>query len=200
MWPLLLSWVVATNAAEASPRRKPLQFSCAEALSDGTLIDSHQEAALIAIAAGMRWKGDDPFGAPADCHRTVRLFCGPDMDHDGDVEAIVEIRWRFTDDCVSSDRESGDFVPVTKTLVVSRHGSVWRGVAPLAITTDDGPTTAVFVRGRGGETAIRVEWTGAATDSGCAIGRYEVFALRAGTLRRVESGDDSRTCIPCGCK
>jgi len=198
---LVLSlWAAAANATEGSPRPKPLQFSCAEALSDGTLVEPRQEAALLAVAAALRWKGDDPFGPPADCHRAVRLFCGPDLDHDGDVDAIVEVSWRSTDDCASSENESGDFVPVTKTFVASRHGSVWRGVAPLAITTDDGPVTPFFVRRRGGETAIRVEWRSAATDSGCAIGRYEVFALRAGTLRRVDSGDDSRTCVPCGCK
>jgi hypothetical protein len=177
-----------------------LRFSCAEALADGTLIDPSQETSLIAIAAGLRWKGDDPFGSPADCHRAVRLSCGPDLDRDGDVEAIVEVSWRFTDDCAASQKESGAFVPVTKTFVASRHGSVWRGVAPLAITTEDRPSSAFFIRRRGGETAIRVEWRNAATDSGCAIGRYEVFTLRAGTLRRVESGDDSRTCVPCGCK
>ncbi len=154
----------------------------------------------MAIAAGLRWKGDDPFGPPADCHRAVRLFCGPDLDRDGDIEAIVEVSWRFTDDCAASQNQSGDFVPVTKTFVASRHGIVWRGVAPLAITTEDGPSSVFFVRRRGGATAIRVEWRSAATDSGCAIGRYEVFALRAGTLRRVESGDDSPGCVPCGCK
>jgi hypothetical protein len=195
-----LSCVVATPAAEGAARPKPVRFSCAEALSDGTLIDPTQETALIAIAAGLRWKGDDPFGPPADCHRTVRLFCGPDLDHDGDADAIAEVSWRSTDDCAASENESGDVVPVTKAFVVSRHGAVWRGVAPLAITTDDDPTPAFFVRRRGGDTAIRVEWKSAATDSGCAIGRYEVFALRAGTLRQVESGDDSHTCIPCGCK
>lgn len=196
--PLLCLVAVPANAG--APRPKPVRFSCAEALSDGTLIDPHQEAALIAIAAGLRWKGDDPFGPPADCHRTVRLFCGPDLDHDGDVDAIAEVSWRSTDDCASSENESGDFVPVAKTFVVSRHGAVWRGVAPLSITTDDDATPAFFVRRRGGDTAIRVEWKSAATDSGCAIGRYEVFALRAGALRQVESGDDSHTCVPCGCK
>jgi hypothetical protein len=200
IWLVLSLWVVAPRRAEGSPPPKPLRFSCAEALPDGTLIDSSQEALLITIAAGLRWKGDDPFGPSANCHRAVRLFCGPDLDRDGDVEAIVEVSWRFTDDCASSQNESGDFVPVTKAFVASRHGSVWRGIAPLAITTDDGPSSASFVRRRGGETAIRVEWRNAATDSGCAIGRYEVFTLHAGTLRLVESGDNSRTCVPCGCK
>ena len=204
--PLVLSVAVATEA-DGAPRPKPLRFTCAEALADGTLTDSRQEPALIAIAASLRWKGDDPFGAPADCHRAVRLFCGPDLDHDGDVEAIVEVSWRFTDDCAASQNESGDFVPVTKTFLASRHGTVWRGVAPLSITsTDEAPSTsestprAFFMRRPGGETAIRTEWTSAATDSGCAIGRYEVFVLRAGTLRRLEAGDDSRSCIPCGCR
>jgi hypothetical protein len=193
-------WVVASPAAEGASPPKHLQFSCDEALADGTLIDPGQEGSLIAMAAGLRWKGDDPFGPPDHCHRAVRLFCGPDIDRDGDVEAIVEVSWRFTDDCESSQNESGDFVPVTKTFVASRHGAVWRAVAPLAITTGGGPGSAFFVRRRGGATAIRVEWRSAETDSGCAIGRYEVFTLRAGTLRRVESGDDSPGCIPCGCK
>ena len=177
-----------------------MRFSCAEALADGTLIDPGQAAPLLAIAAGLRWIGDDPFGPPADCHRVVRLFCGPDLDHDGDIEAIVAVSWRFTDDCASSQDESSNFVPVTKTFVASRHGAVWRGVAPLAITTEDGPSRVFFVRRRGGATAIRAEWRSGATDSGCAIGRYEIFTLRAGTLRRVDSGDDSPRCVPCGCK
>jgi hypothetical protein len=200
IWLVLPFLVLAAPAAEGAPAPKPLRFSCAEALEDGTLIESSQAASLIAIAAGLRWKGDDPFGPPADCHRVVRLFCGPDLDRDGDAEAIVEVTWRFADDCASSDEQSGNFVPVTKTFLASRHGAVWRGVAPLAITTEDGTRNAFFVRRRGGETAIRVEWKSAATDSGCAIGRYEVFTLRAGALRRVESGDDSSTCVPCGCK
>jgi len=197
---MLPLWLLAAPRAGGAPLPKHLRFSCADALADGTLIDSSQEAPLIAIAAALRWKGDDPFGPPADCHRAVRLFCGPDLDRDGDVDAIVAVSWRFTDDCASSQNQSGDFVPVTKTFVVSRHGSTWRGVAPLAITTEDGPGNSFYVRRRGGETAIRVEWRNAATDSGCATGRYEVFTLRAGTLRRVESGDDSPGCVPCGCK
>lgn len=128
IWLVLPLWVVAAPGAQGAPPPKPLRFSCAEALADGTLVDPGQE------------------------------------------------------------------------FVASRHGSVWRGVAPLAITTEDGPNSVFFVRRRGGETAIRVEWRSAATDSGCAIRRYEVFTLRAGTLRRVESGDDSLTCVPCGCK
>jgi hypothetical protein len=204
VWAATTLAIAPANAAGSKPApappAKPLRFSCAEALSDGTLIDPHQEAALLAMAAGLQWKGDDPYGPPADCHRAVRLLCGPDLDHDGDADAIVEVSWRFTDDCAASQNESGDFVPVTKVFLASRHGSAWRAVAPLAITTGDEPSSAFFVRWRGGETAIRVEWRNAATDSGCSIGRYEVFALRAGALRRVEAGDDSRTCVPCGCK
>jgi len=200
IWLALPFWAAPLTAAETAPPPKPVHFDCAEALSDGTLIDPHQQAALIALAGGLRWKGDDPYGPPADCHRAVRLFCGPDLDHDGDAEAIVEVSWRFTDDCAASQNESGDFVPVTKTFVASHHGSVWRAVAPLAITTGEGPSSVFFVRRRGGETAIRVEWKNAANETGCSIGRYEVFALRAATLRRIESGDDSRTCVPCGCR
>ncbi len=199
---LPLTWIMAAAApVEGSPHPRPLEFTCAEALSDGSLVDARQEDALTAIAARLRWKGDDPFGVPTTCHRAVRLFCGPDLDHDGDVEAIAEVSWRFTDDCAASENEDGGFVPVTKTFLVSRHGSVWRAVAPLAITSSDtAARSSFFVRRPGGETAIRVEWTSAASSSGCAIGRYEVFALRAGTLRRVESGDDSPVCVPCGCK
>ena len=196
IWLALPFWMMAAPAADGAPPPKPLRFNCAEALADGTLVDPGQEASLIAIAAALRWRGDDPYGPPADCHRAVRLFCGPDLDRDGDVEAIVEVSWRFTDDCASSQNMSSDFVPVTKAFLASRHGSVWRGVAPLAITTEDGPSGVSFVRRRGGETALRVEWKNAANDSGCAIRRYEVFTLRAGTLRRVESGDDSPICVP----
>jgi hypothetical protein len=107
IWLVLPLWVVTAARAEGSTPAKPLRVSCAEALADGTLVDPGQEASLIAIAAGLRWKGDDPFGPPADCHRAVRLFCGPDLDRDGDIEAIVEVSWRFTDDRESSQDPCG---------------------------------------------------------------------------------------------
>ena len=204
-------------APQQQPPPKPLRFSCAEALADGTLIDPRQAGALAALAAGLRWDAGDQFGPPTDCHREVRLFCGPDLDHDGDSEAIVEVSWWFTDSCASGSAD-GEFLPVTKTFLASRHGAVWRGVAALGVASNDESAGALapgglsggapaapavrrlyFVRRPHGETAIRVEWANVASETGCALGGYEIFALRAGVLRKVEASDNSRICAPCGC-
>jgi len=187
----------------AAHARRPAHQDCAEALADGTLVDPGQAGALVALAATLKWP-DDGAGAvaPADRPRAVRLFCGPDLDHDGDPESIVEVRWRSRDDEAATSEDGG--AEVTRTFLASRHGTVWRAVAPLASSSDDDEAAppsrrAYFVRRPRGETAIRVEWTSAASDKGCALGGFELFALRRGVLHRLGGGDSSRACIPCGC-
>jgi hypothetical protein len=187
----------AAAAARPAPRDKPLRFTCPEAFADGALTDPGQAGPLAVIAASLKWEGGDPYGVPADCHRQVRLFCGPDLDRDGDAEAIVVVSWSPTDGCTSTPAEGGESPAVTKIFLASRHGLVWRGVAPLAAGSND--QTAYFVRRPRGEIAIRVQSANVASDSGCGIGRYEVFALRSGALRKVDAGDSSRACAPCGC-
>lgn len=56
---------------------KPLRFTCADALDDGTLIDSRQGNQLAASASVLGWK--EGYGLPTPCHRVVRLFCGPEV-------------------------------------------------------------------------------------------------------------------------
>jgi hypothetical protein len=200
----------------APPAPKPLRFSCPEALADGTLVDPRQAGALAALAAGLKWDAGDQFGPPTDCHREVRLICGPDLDHDGDPDAIVEVSWWFTDSCAGAAQD-GEFVPVTKTFLASRRGGLWRGVAALGVASSDEAAGALatgaaagqsvappirrsyFVRRPRGETAIRVEWSNVASETGCSLGGYEIFALRAGVLRKVEANDNSQICAPCGC-
>ena len=118
-----------------------MRFSCADALADGTLTDPTQEAALVAIAAGLRWKGDDPFGPPADCHRAVRLICGPRLDRGGDVEAIVEVSWRFT-------------APV-------RPGDEITGEVEVTGVRDDKPITTLATRVVRGDGVVVIEGTAA---------------------------------------
>jgi hypothetical protein len=191
--------------AEPSPPAKGPRFTCPDALADGTLVDPHQGDVLAALASGLKAArstggAGDPFGRPSDCHRQVRLFCGPDLDGDGDREAIVEVSWWFTEGCAAESRE--DEAPIaTTTFLASKHGTSWRGVATLGAGLSEGPSSrrAYFVRRRRGETAIRVEWSNVVSDSGCALGGYEIFTLRAGSLRRLEAGDSSRICAPCGC-
>jgi hypothetical protein len=201
--------VSATAGAKPAAAPKPLSFSCPEALADGTLVDPALARTLVALAASVKWGAGDVYGAPTDCHRQVRLFCGPDLDHDGDPEAIVEVSWWFGESCAPAPAD-GEAIPVAKTFLVSRHGAAWRAVAPLIVTTRDDaaatdttttptPRRAYFVRRPNGEAAIRVTWSKATSDTGCALGGYEVFALRAGALHKLEAGDNSRACTPCGC-
>jgi hypothetical protein len=204
----------APAGAKPAAAPKPLSFSCAEAMPDGTLVDPHLGEVLAALAASVRWSGGDAYGAPTDCHRQVRLFCGPDLDHDGDPDAIVEVSWWFGGTCAPAPAD-GEITPVTKTFLASKHGAAWRAVAALIVTADDdtaalsattGDQSAApparrssFVRRANGETAIRVEWSKATSDTGCALGGYEVFALRKNALHKLEGGDSSRACTPCGC-
>jgi hypothetical protein len=213
---------LAVVAVAAPPRPgappRPLRFACPEALADGTLVDPRQAGPLASLAAGLKWESGDPFGPPTDCHRQVRLVCGPDLDGDGDPEAIVEVSWWFSDDCAAAAREDGGGVPVMKTFLASRHRAVWRAVAPLSVASSDevpresvalsaagagavapAPRRSYFVRRPRGETGVRVEWSSATSDTGCALGGYQVFALRAGALHQVEAGDSARLCAPCGC-
>jgi len=198
-------------AVSARPARRPARpphQACDDALADGTLIDPGQAATLAALAARLKWAGDDDGGAPSECHRAVRLFCGPDLDHDGDAEAIVEVAWWRTGNCAAAQKgdagDGGDHDQVTKTFLASRHGAVWRAVAPLAVSIDQEAAAeparrSFFVKRPHGEAAVRVEWTSATSDTGCALGGYEVFALRGGSLRKLEGGDLSQACTPCGC-
>ena len=195
-----------TRARVAAPKAvppKPLWVACADALADGSIVDSRQAVEIGALAANLKWDGG--YGVPGDCHRAVRLFCGPDLDRDGDPEAIVQVNWwSATDgDACESLRDATDHAIVIYTFLASKHLTVWRAVAPVGVAVDaDGSAarpSAYFIRRSRGDLAVRTEWSSVSSDSGCRIGGYEVFALRAGALRKLEAGDSSFACIMCDC-
>ena len=189
--------------AAHAPAPRLVRVSCPEALADGSLADAGAAPALAALAAGLRW-GEAGRAAPSACHREVRLHCGPDLDRDGDPEAIVEITSRDVADgegCDEASAASGAGPPATVryTFLVSRRGATWRAVAPLAVAEDDsggGAPAASFVR-QGRKLAVRVDRRVA--EGACQVRGYELYELRAGVLHSVGSGDASAACVPCGC-
>jgi hypothetical protein len=206
-WALVI--VVASAGTAAAATRKaapakyaPVRVACPEALEDGTPTDGSVTEALLAAAAAVPWTRAD--GPPSTCHRTVRLTCGPDLDGDGDPEAIVELQgWTGTDDAPCDTlKATEEHWLLTHTFLASRHHGVWRALGRLdaGLSTDDAePRRAAFVRRAGSGPAIRIDWTSITSESGCRIAGYEILAWRAGALRRLELGDNSRTCSLCDC-
>lgn len=176
-------------------------FECGDALEDGTLVDERQAEVLARLAAKARWLVGEP--PPSEGRpRAVRLFCGPDLDGDGDREAVVELTFV---DAASEDQAmtvAGDGSGTTYSLLVSKHGSTWRSVAGVAVDLAGGPGAgrgAVFIRRPGGRWAVEARRSGGGAEHDCRIAGYEVFELQAGGLRSVKAGDRSVTCLPCGC-
>ena len=177
-------------------------FECADALEDGTLVDERQGEVLARLAPKARWLEGEP--PPADVRpRSVRLFCGPDLDGDGDREALVDLT--FVDTAAQDEGMSvaGDGSGTTYSLLVSKHGAVWRAVAGVAVDPAGGAGTgraAVFVRRPAGRWGIEARRSGGGSEHDCRIAGFEIFELQAGgTLRSVKAGDRSVTCLPCGC-
>jgi hypothetical protein len=176
-------------------------FECGDALDDGTLVDERQGDVLARLGAKAHWLVGDP--PPADGRpRSVRLFCGPDLDGDGDREALAELT--FAD--VGSEGEgmsvAGDGSGTTFSLLVSKHGTTWRAVAGVAVDLTGGPgaaRSAVFVRRPGGHWGVEARRSGGGSEHDCHIAGYEIFELQASGLRSVKAGDRSVTCLPCGC-
>jgi hypothetical protein len=200
--------LVGAAAAMAAPRKPappkyvPLHVACPEALEDGTPTDEPVTNALIAAAAAVPWTRAD--GPPSVCHRTVHLTCGPDLDGDGDAEAIVQLQgWVATDDAPCDTAKATDeHWLLTHTFLATRHQGVWRAVSRLdaGLSADDPDARrATFVRRAGSGPAIRLDWTSLTSDSGCRIAGYEILEWRAGALHRLELGDNSRTCSLCDC-
>ncbi len=190
---------VTTGKRAAKP--KAVRFSCPDAFDDGTLTDSRLADLLAAQANGLHWEGG--YGLPDSCHREVRLVCGPDLDHDGDPEAIVQVGWWQALDghTCASLQSSADYWPVSYTFLVTKHESAWRAVAPLAVglfgDQRDLRRATDFVRLAKRELGILVSWSNVASESGCQIAGYEVFTFQAGTVRRVQTGDESPPCSSC---
>ena len=184
------------HPAHRDPR---LHFSCGDALDDGTLLDAHQVDVFAALARGLRWGLEGP---PPEGHPTVvRLICGPDLDGDGDKEAIVVATFPSARDASDDVASIAAPTSATYTWLASKHATTWRAVAPIAFDVSDAPDgqpAPVFVRRARGVLAIEVEHKSFAS-AGCHLTTYEVFALVSGALQRLEVGDRSTTCAPCGC-
>lgn len=190
----------ATKSPGVAARRDSrLRFNCDEALEDGTLIDARQTAVFAGLSRGLPWQGNhpDPNAEPS----AVRLICGPDLDGDGDKEAIVVVRFPgerdVSDDVTSLSAATSN----TFTWLASKHGATWRAIAPIAFDVSDEPDAqpdAAFVRRPRGAVGIEVTRRSFAS-SGCRIVTYEIFALVSGALQRREVGDRSAPCTPCGC-
>lgn len=197
-----------SNHPGRAPHAPPpvVRAACPEALSDGVLVDARVGDQLAALAAAIKWDGGSA-GGPTQCHREVRLHCGPDLDRDGDQEAIVEIASRSLEDGQRCDEplSSGEPAPamMRHLFLVSRHAASWRTVARLVATGDEGGdearrSGAYFVKQPGGKVGVRVD--SYVAHGACEVGGYEVFSLRGGALVSVARGDLSAPCAPCGCQ
>ena len=140
--------------------------------------------------------------------RGVRLYCGPDLDGDGDREALAEITYLTATERDGTSEGDADATPIDGApasywLLVSKHGLVWRAIAGLAVDLGGGAPdvgrSAMFVRRPGGKWGVEVERRGGPSQSGCHLAGYEIFELHAGVVRSVRSGDRSTACAPCGC-
>jgi hypothetical protein len=185
-----------TQQGKAPRRLTPLHFTCADALDDGTLIDSSQTAELTKLTRTLTWPDLGP--PPPLPPRDVRLFCGPDVDGDGERDAIVRLAFDNPD----TNESAMDAEQLRYTWLASRHGGTWRTVGRLSadVTGDrDVEQTVAFVRRPTGQYAIEIERSSFASETGCRITGYELVAWRAGALATVEAGDRSPKCAPCGC-
>lgn len=192
--------------AAGSKAPTPVAFECADALDDGTLVDDRQAEVIARLVPGTRWPVAEPPPAGARA-RGVRLYCGPDLDGDGDREALAEITYLQGDDADATggaDATPIDGAPASYWLLVSKHGVTWRAIAGLAVELGGPPAdagrSAMFVRRPGGiKWGVEVERRGGPAQAGCQLSGYEIFELHAGILRAVKAGDRSTACVPCGC-
>lgn len=182
------------KTAKKIAKATPLRVDCAEALADGTLTDAREAEPLVNLIRQARPKGEDRPAAQG--RRDVRLFCGPDLDGDGDREAILQVTsWAAA--------EATDQPPTIYSVLLTRHLGAWRVIADLGIGVADDQQApgeaASFVRHANGKPALRIERAGFTSDNGCRIVGYELFTLTGGALRQLEAGDASPPCTPCGC-
>ena len=178
-------------------KRAAVRFHCDEALDDGSLVDFSQADHLARLARALTWPEIGPPSAVPP--RDVRIVCGPDVDGDGARDALARIS--FDDpEATASELDAGLTV---YTLLVSKQGGTdWHALAPLAaeITGDrDVEQSLAFVRVGPGKWGIELERSSFASETGCRITAYELFAWREGQLRTIEAGDRSPICAPCGC-
>jgi hypothetical protein len=183
---------------EHALQNRPLSVACPGSATDVLVPDARQIKQLIAAEASLRW-GDD-YGAPGDCHRKLRVVCGPDLDGDGAPELIVRDDWAVlingVDHC-SAIRDDNDFWPITRIFLVRSTARGLTAVALLAraIIGDQQNETAEawFVQRPNRKVGVYVTETAEASDTGCEDGSFTIFELTNGKLREVARGSEPDT-------
>jgi hypothetical protein len=176
-------------------QHRRLTVACPGSKSDVLVPDARQIKQLNTAEAGLPW-GDD-YGGPGDCHRQLRITCGPDLDGDGAPELIVRDDWAVLINGVESCaaiRDDNDYWPLTRIFLVRSTAQGLTAVAPLAhaIIGDQQSETAEawFVQRAKGKPAVYVTETAQASDTGCEDGGFTIFELMNGKLREVARGSE----------
>jgi hypothetical protein len=171
---------------------------CPKVGPDGKPVRARLEEELSAVARSLKWDSD--YGPPTSCHRRLELVCGPDIDGDGQPEAIVHITWRtvLNGRTCRTIRDDNDYWDTGVTLLVSGRLGKWRAVAPLGVDIAGDQqvkeSNAWFMRRRDGEIVVRSSWTNVASDTTCRFGQYTIWRLIEGKLVALETVDDSWPC------
>jgi hypothetical protein len=176
-------------------QHRPLQVACPGSATNLLAPDARQIKQLNAAEASLNW--DDDYGGPGNCHRELRITCGPDLDGDGSPEFIVRDDWvvllNGVDRC-SAIRDGNDYWPVTRIFLVRSMAQGLTVVAPLAraVVGDQQSETADawFVQRPKGGVGIYVTKTAQASDTGCEHGGFRILKLENGKLHEVASGSE----------
>src|SRR3569623_195833 len=159
-------------------------------------MDYAQSMRPVAVAVMLAWPDLGP--PPPLPPRDVRLFCGPDIDGDGERDAIVRLAFDNPD----ASQSTIDAEQLTYTWLASKHAGTWRALGRLTADVSgarDHEQTVVIMRRPTGQTGIENARSSFASETGCRITGYEIMAWRAGALATGEAGDRSPKCAPCGC-
>ena len=174
---------------------RPLQVACPGSATNLLAPDARQIGQLSAAEASLHW--DDDYGGPGNCHRELRITCGPDLDGDGSPEFIVRDDWAVllngVDRC-SAIRDGNDFWPVTRIFLVRSMAHGLTAVAPLAhaVVGDQQSETADawFVERPKGRVGIYVTETAQNGETGCENGGFRILEFENGKLHDVASGSE----------
>jgi hypothetical protein len=165
-----------------------------------------QQRQLIIDAGRLPWTqapnyGDIGLDSLGTRMKAVRVDCGPDLDGDGDPEAVVTLTRPYDGPPGDghADPESIDLI-----FLASRHGSKWRAVVPLGI---DGSipgiegstgTSVQFVTLVDGRPALAIRRTGGGGgDCDCDSESTSVATLEHGQLQARGTFETGR---PCECQ
>lgn len=193
--------VRAILARERGPSAAPLRpavFPCAEARSNGTLVNKRNEAVLVKLAGTLHW--EDDYGVPGDCERHIALQCGPDLDGDGQPESIASLSWLtpLNDESCTPGHPPMNNWENAKIFLLTGHAGHWRALVPLGITINGDQQNqsreADFVRRPDGTTAIHVHELEFDGGNGCSSDVDVVSGYDHGALRRIDFIDHSPPC------